>query len=483
MTGVLSDHRACPAPAQDTDGPGRASGTCVQMALPGPALPQPVSMTSRGGIRLVAGLTWQVVTGPELPCLKTDAPLVLRLNGLRAQIDRSGGDSASTSLLLALAAGLVHDLPEAAGTWIFLAGLPRAEGAPETLLAMADLSRRSAEHEEGAITERVSPRAGPEALFDDPGDLLAAIRNHLGTTEIGGIALCRAAGSDAAWRRLSEGLAAAAPDIACHDVSPRAEGVPVFSSPPRIPSKALGLAGLGGTALCAGIFILVPFVQSIFAPPPPPPVPMADMRIEAGAFARICQAALAGWWPRSVGWELGNSGCALTSHLPATLGLPDPGRSDRLFEPMLVWAQFTPAVDRNPVLARAAAAQVLRAWPGEAQLEGGRLILWRVEPLPVTEAGAAGVPAPAPDQAARQLADAFAEAPGAVKTGETGVSVTPPSGTATGDLFARSAGVPRFDPVRFIRSGKGEETLYLAPVTTRQVPASLLDPNRSEDTP
>jgi len=154
------------------------------------------------------------------------------------------------------------------------------------------------------------------------------------------------------------------------------------------------------------------------------------------AFARTCLAALDAWWPRSVGWEISNSGYALGSHLPTRLALPDPGGSDRLFEPLVIRAQFTPATDRNPVLARSAAERIIQTRPHDARLDTENLTLWYVETLPVIEAdlshSSADQTVTALGHSRERLADAWAEAPRAVAASglcaallALGVSVTP----------------------------------------------------------
>jgi len=51
-----------------------------------------------------------------------------------------------------------------------------------------------------------------------------------------------------------------------HDVTPRLDGVQVFRGPPRVPAKTLGLAGAGVAALCAGVFIALPFSSPCLKP-------------------------------------------------------------------------------------------------------------------------------------------------------------------------------------------------------------------------
>ena len=97
--------------------------------------PHPVSLRAQDGTYLLAGLTWHVATGPEVPVLKADAPLVLRLAGLRAEIDRSVANAQAGSLLMALATGLLHDNPRASGTWVFVANTAGDEATPTFLLA------------------------------------------------------------------------------------------------------------------------------------------------------------------------------------------------------------------------------------------------------------------------------------------------------------------------------------------------------------
>ena len=446
--------------------------------------PHPVSLRAQDGTYLVAGLTWHVATGPEVPVLKTDAPLVLRLAGLRAEIDRSVANAQAGSLLMALATGLLHNNPRASGTWVFVANTAGDEAAPTFLLAIADLSPPDPDQVNARVADRVVPRAGPEGIFASPEDVLAAFRTHLLTTEVAGIATCWPAGPDANCACILQGLASVAPDTPRHDVSPHPNNLPIFTAPPRVPARALGLATAGAAVLFAGIFIIVPAIQSLFEELPPPPVAMIDMVVDEGAFAKICLAALDAWWPRSVGWEISDRGCALAAHLPATPVLPDPGRSDRLIEPMMIWAHFTAATDRNPVLARAAAEQIIETWPHEVRLDAKSLTLWHVESLPTIAAEPTriteGRVAPTPGYTRNRLAEAWAEAPDAVIVSEIGFTVTSPAGVIASEVFDRSARVSGLEPVSFVQSASGRGTLDLAPVATRQVPASLLATNISE---
>ena len=442
------------------------------------------SLMAQDGTCLVSGLTWHVATGPEVPVLKANAPLVLRLAGLRAEIDRYVADGKTGSLLIALASGLLHDSPIASGTWVFVASTANDESASTFLLAIADLSPPEPDQMNARVADRVVPRAGPEGIFNNPEDVLAAFQTHLLTTEVAGIATCWPAGPDANCTLILQSLSSAAPDTPCLDVSPRSDNLPIFTAPPRVPARVLGLAAAGAAAIFIGIFIILPAIQSLFEAPPAPPVAMTDVVIEEGAFAGVCLASLNAWWPRSVGWTISGRGCALAAHLPSTPVLPNPGRSDRMFEPMMIWAHYTVASDRNPVLARSAAEQIITTWPHEARLDGKTLTLWYVEPVSAIAAEPArtteGQAKTTPEHTLNRLAKAWAEAPGAVTASETGFAVSPPFGVIARDVFDRSARVPGLEPVRFVQSASGRGTLDLAPITTRQVPASLLTSEVSE---
>ena len=444
------------------------------------------SLRAQDGTCLVSGLTWHVATGPEVPVLKADAPLVLRIASLRAEIDRSVADGQTGSLLVALASGLLHDSPGASGTWVFIANTVSDETASTFLLAIADLTPPEPDQVNNRVADRIVPRAGPEGTFSNPKDVLAAFQTHLLTTEVAGIATYwpGPAGPDAKCSLILQGLTSAAPDTLCLDVSPSSDNLPIFTAPPRVPARVLGLAAAGASALFIGIFIVLPAIQSLFEAPPAPPVAMTDVVIKEGAFAGVCLASLNAWWPRSVGWAISGRGCALAAHLPSTPVLPNPGRSDRMFEPMIIWAHYTVASDRNPVLARSAAEQIITTWPHEARLDGKTLTLWYVEPVSAIAAEPArtteGQAKTRPEHTLNRLAKAWAEAPGAVTASETGFAVSPPFGVIARDVFDRSARVPGLEPVRFVQSASGRGTLDLAPITTRQVPASLLTSEVSE---
>ncbi|WP_419741220.1 hypothetical protein [Ruegeria sp.] len=469
-------------------------------ALPVPA--PPAHLVALDGTQMVAGLTWEIASGPELPVFGAGAAPILRLPTRRAELTGTHTDlrdgARITSLLLAMAASLRRRAPkDARGIWLFIAELPGPVGDRPIWIGLADLS--AAQDEDSGAGPGTLPRAGREECFRDADAALRAVQRHLATTEIAGVAgrwICRqntghndtghndTGQNNTGHHHILQALAQIAPALPVHDLEPDAvvaEGLVCFAARPQVPLTLLG--GLGaGAALLLAAFLVLPLLQDAFRAAPPPPPEMVSITIAPHAFATTCRAALEKWWPRVIGWETGSRGCALANHLPATLDLPDPGGQTRVFEPLVIWAQFTPVRDRNPVLARSAAERVLKSWHHEARLDPGSLTLWQVETLPVAQADPTLQAAPALKDAAEQLAGAWAEAPDAVAAREGAVSITAPPGISRADLFARSAGVPGFFPIRFVQSGSRWGTLDLAPIPSKPVPASLLDPNRSEGT-
>ena len=139
--------------------------------LPAPTSPTAPSLTTPDGTRLVAGLTWEIASGPETPVVRPDAPLVLRLPERRAQLALTARtartDSAASSLLLAMGDALTRIAPDAKGTWAFLVAFPVElrdpesdfDGDPLLWLALADLGAPDAD---AADTPAATlPRPGP----------------------------------------------------------------------------------------------------------------------------------------------------------------------------------------------------------------------------------------------------------------------------------------------------------------------------------
>ena len=141
-----------------------ARAPAVRHSLPVPVPPVPAGLESGGGVRLVAGLTWEIASGPEAPVLRADAPPVLRLPDRRARLAGTASGAAARaappggSLLLALAAGLSRAVPDAAGPWAFIAELPRPDGGARPA---AHLDRGRGHHRQRAGTAgRAGARAG-----------------------------------------------------------------------------------------------------------------------------------------------------------------------------------------------------------------------------------------------------------------------------------------------------------------------------------
>ena len=436
---ALRTHDGAPAPIHDEPGcdaradPGRnqdhagpigdvrymTKTTPDALALrPIPALP--VSLTTAGGIRLMGGLTWEIAGTPETPVMRAGAPLVLRLPERRAELAASEVDrgGATGSLLLAMGDALIRTRPAARGPWAFLADLPGhnrgpedSEGDPLLWLALADL-QAAGEEGDGAITV---PRPGPEQLFSDPDAALAALHKHLITTEIAGVATMWLSEAQTQRDRIRQGLAHIAPTLPLADIEPDAvsDDLPRFVHPRRVPARLLGTLGAGALLLLAGVFVVVPVIREMLRAPPPPPPELVRVHIAPGAFAAACTTALEAWWPRRVGWQVASSGCAMAGHLPAQPHLPDPEQTDRLVAPMVIWRHLAPDGNRNAVLARAAAEQLLDSWPHDARLDLGGLTLWQVAPLslvPAQEAGP-GRAAFEPDHIRARLAALWADTP------------------------------------------------------------------------
>ena len=428
-------------------------------------------MTAADGTRLIAGLTWEIASGPETPVLRANAPPVLRLPERRARLtdfDRCG--PAPASLLLAMAAGLTRGVPDASGAWAFLAELRTPEGDPAFWMALADLN--APDGGTAATSSRASgatPRPGPEEMFGDADEALTALQNHLVITEIAGIAVRWSPGEETRRDRMIEGFSHIGRDIPLHDVEPDATGLPVFVPPRQVPVKLLGSVGAGAGALLAGLFVVLPMVQAAFRAPPPPPPAMVSVGIAPGAFATSCTTALDAWWPRVVGWRLESTGCARAGYLPETPDLPRPETTDRLSAPMVIWRYLVPESGRNPVLARSAAGQVIATWPHEARIAETGLTLWQTASLPLVPV--ADTEEPAADAIRAHLAALWADAPDAVaRTGDL-FTITPSGSPPAATLFATASRVPGIAPVRLIQPGE----LVLAPITPRKMPITLFE--------
>ena len=500
--------------ATDPGGPAPgAAAEVIQIAAPDRTQAAeaiaPVPLRTPGGLRLMAGLTWEIASGPETPVMRPNAPLVLRLPERRVLLARQDANGPASALLLAMAAALAHS--GVTGPWVFLAELPGPGNDPaaEPLLwlAAADLSTADLAAPDGNAREdgpaqstarpitsgRITPRPGPEQVFSDPDAALAALHKYLATSETSGLCTMWAARDMSSRGRLLQSLARIAPTLPVEEIGPEAlprdvsgdlprdvsGDLPCFHPPRRIPARVLGAAGGGLALVLAAVFVVIPVVEAAFEPPPPPPPEMVSVRIGEGAFAAACTAALEAWWPRVVGWQLQSAGCALAGHLPPAPALPEPPLPARLSHPMVIWHHLAPEPGRNVILARSAAEQMIGAWEHEAQLTAEHLTFWQVAPLPM-------VPLPVvpvedaergPDNLAR-LSALWAERPGAVTREAQNFRVTPGPDASPRRLFTRAARVSGLAPVRLIQDSRTETggQLVLAPVMTRTVPVTLLEP-------
>ena len=471
-------------------GPSGSAANALTRPPPVPAPSGPPCLLAADGTRLLAGLTWEIASGPEAPVLRGDAPHVLRLPDRRARLaDTDGGPGGS--LLLQMAADLVAVFfPAASGPWAFIAEIPAPDGPPALWMAIADVAPTGA-----------TPRPGPELLFDDPEDALAALQEHLDITDIEGIAarwLPVRAGmtpDDTHRGRMIMGIAEIAGTVELEDVGPdalppdgadrdaaAAARLPVFAPPRQVPVRLLGgLASVAGAVL-AGFLVVVPMVEAAFRAPPPPPPETVSVRVAEGAFAGACTEALDAWWPRITGWQVGSAGCAVAGHLPDEPVLPEPRAADRLGRPMVVWRHLVPERGRNSVLARSAADQMVAAWPHEARIDPDGLTLWRTASLPMTEASDSEI-ATAPDAEATRarLAGLWADTPDAVTLRLDPGSVLDlfevrsPGATPADVILSRAARVPGIAPRRLVQSAAAGDTLVLAPVGFRDVPVTLLE--------
>lgn len=479
------------AALQATDLIGSAANALVQP----PPVPAPPGLVAADGTRLVAGLTWEIAAGPEAPVMGANAPHVLRLPDRRARL-ADAADGPCGSLLLAMAADLttVH-FPGASGPWAFIAELPEAEGPPALWMAIADIAAPGEEGDGPAAGEGVSgyvtPRPGPERIFDDPDDALAALQEHLDITDIAGLAVRWLPGRETRRGRMIMGIAEIAETLDLHDVGPEtpapagldreatsATVLPGFSPPRQVPVRLLGGLGAVAAAFLAAVFVVLPAIEEALRPPPPPPVETVSAQVAPGAFASACTAALEAWWPRITGWQVAGTGCAMAGHLPDDPALPEPGSAGLTVLPMAVWRQLVPEPGRNRVLARSAADQMIATWPHEARIDANGLTLWRTESLPLVPREAGETEArPDPTETRARLAALWADAPDAVtRPGDSGlIAIRTTGATPTGAMLARAARVPGIAPVRLVRSADGA-TLVLAPVSSREVPATLFEP-------
>ena len=483
-------------------GPPRASPGAANAVTQTASVPVPADspcLVAWDGTRLVAGLTWEIASGPEAPVLKRNAPHVLRLPDRRARL-AAADDGPCGSLLLAMAADLTTaHVPGASGTWAFIAEIPGSDPAPTIWMGVADIASPDEEDEgtdggEG-VSRFVRPRPGPELAFDDPDEALEELGERLEVMDIAGLAVRWHPGRETRRGRMIQGITAIAQTLELHDVLPDrpvpVEGdrdaspavqLPVFGPPRQVPVRLLVGLGSGALALLAAVFVVLPMIEDALRAPPPPPPEMVSVQVASGAFAGVCTAALDAWWPRITGWRVESSGCALAGHLPMELALPEPGPVEPTGRPMVVWRQLVMESGRNQVLARSAADQRISTWPHEARVDANRLTLWRTESLPLVPA--ATDPAgdrPGAGEIRTRLAALWADAPGAVTVPDAGgaagglVTISTSGATGVPAVFSRAARVPGMAPARLVRSASGAGELVLAPVTPRAVPAALFD--------
>lgn len=505
MTALQEFHEDMPVePAVDGTPHGRLSETtppaeAAVTQLPVSPAPVPSRLLAGDGMRLVAGLTWETASGPEAPVLRRGAPCVLRLPDRRARLE-CARDGSCGSLLLAMAAELtaIH-VPGASGPWAFIAELPEPDDVPTIMLAVADIA---APGEEGdgtgageGVSRYVTPRPGPESMFDDPDDALAALQELLDITDIAGLAVRWLPGRQTRRGRMIAGIAEIAETLELHDVGPEAHAtsdvdrdaassvrLPAFVPPRRVPIRLVGALAAGAGTLLAGVFVVLPMVEAALRPPPPPPPEMVSVQVAPGAFAAACTDVLDAWWPRITGWRVASAGCAMAGHLPGEPELPQPSATERLGRPLAIWRHLVPEPGRNQVLARSAAEQMIASWPHEARLDAGRVTLWRTAILPLAraDASAGGTSRPDPDAVRARLAALWADSPGAVSRPDegrvTGLFRIGTSGaTPTDALLSRAARVPGIAPVRLVRAADGTGELVLAPVSPREVPKALFE--------
>ncbi len=428
-----------------------------------------------GGLRLAAGLSWRAVaTDPTWRIGATGLALVHAEGGSAeegryARTQDMAAEGAS-SLLLALArclteAGDGGPLAEG-GDWLFVARTDPDSAHPEGRhwLAQASVSVT------GDATVTAVPLARPEECHDSFDGLMQAVTEISSVWIVAGLAVMD---TDPFADRVTEALVAAGVFDAARirRVSPRADGLPVFTRFRRMPVATVAVAmSAAGAALVAAL-LLPGLLSSLMAAAPPPPVQLARATVADGAFRSACSGSLSDWWPRVVGWRTRSSGCALAGHVPARIGIAPPRISPA--EPgaaMLSWRRLELEDSANPVLAAGAAERVLADWPHGYIREARAVTLWRPFTLPlVAESPPEHAPEDVPSARLRKL---WADTPGAVREGQGGFTVTAPG--APDDLLARASRVPDLAPVLLDVPETGPATMVLRPPQSRNLPAALL---------
>ncbi|WP_419738572.1 hypothetical protein [Ruegeria sp.] len=378
----------------------------------------------------------------------------------------TGGEARPASLLVALARSLIDARPGVTGTWVFLCALDDGR----LWLAMADLRAdlRADLLPDARDHTRISPRPEPEALLSAAdGTARAALEDRMLVTDIAGVVL--GPGLDTS---LVAGLG-----VPVEVLHPRVVGSdPGFQPGRRIPPGALRALAAGTAALLAASLALPPVMAHLF--PPPPPAATVEAMIEPGSFTEACISGQQGWWPRRIGWNQTEAGCALEMadgmadgmalSLPRT-GSP-PGR------PLVIWRSYHPDKTRNRVLAEEAGDRMIADWPHHHARIGPALVLFQVVPLPLVAAPGDSI---RPDGTTLSgLQRAWADQPDAV-TRAGGDFIVTASGRLS-DLLTRAAQVSELAPVRLIRKpGRGGEltlraprriTLSAPPVQKRETP-------------
>ena len=496
---AAGESSARPEPAPMTESSEAASDIVMQFPLPVAPPSGAPALIAPDGTRLVAGLSWETASGPEAPVIGRNAPPVLRLPSRRARLPEgeARGDGTCGSLLLAMADALVRNHPASAGAWAFMAELPRdADGDRNPgcafWLGLADIDAPDDEDATEDARSEITPRPGPEQVFDEPGDALDALGDRLAVTDLAGLAVAWSPDGRLTERgRLIQALAHVAPDITLHDLDPtRPSGLsaaeegslaatPVFVAPRRVPVRLLGLLGAGTAAALAVGLVVVPLIEEAFRAPPPPPPEMVTVAVAPGSFAEACTAALDGWWPRVTGWRTGSSGCALAGHLPEGHAISAP-MAEGPARPMVAWRSLVPVSGRNAALADAAAEQAIATWAHEAEMDETGVTFQRTASLPLVPTDAEREVA---DPAATRawLAALWADTPDAVTapegTGSGQFTISAPGGLPTAEILSRADVVPGIAPVRLVRTddGAGGSVLVLAPVNPRDVPVAFLE--------
>ena len=373
----------------------------------------PQRITLPGGQTLLAGLTWEMAEGPDLPVL-TDTRLRLRHGNRIARVAPRDGAQNDGALLLALAAdalGQRSRAQTAPETWLFVAVIgpdvtaaPSIGTGPLVWTGLAELGSASG----GELTATPYPRS--ETLNGDPGTALKALKEDLAVIRVAGIAMSVIGGTGGTEASVSISAAALAREITalCAQAAPEATVLHVgpelafrplpgasryFAAPARLPLRKAGILTAAITASVVCGLILTPWIAKALRAPVPAPPELVRVTPGPMAFGEACSAALADWWPRIVGWQRGDAGCALAGHIPAGYGPAAPGAESPRTVPILIWLNLRRTENANPVLAEGAAARVLESWPHGQRITPGTILLWQIRALALV---ATAIPASAP---------------------------------------------------------------------------------------